>query len=448
MGSFFDQRIDPASETLGGDQTGFDNLSKVSSAGVPFTNEYGADGELQAVEDITMDVVCGLEGIVSNDELVSGVGSFGSMSAQEDLGRKHHNTSHFDLVSQYTDLVGAISIEPMDVDVDWPVVECAQTSFNAATERRSLNCIDWAWAMSPEYSPDIQRNGDEMIADMMEHICLQPRFESLVPSIAPLQLPCSRVPQYIEGSISPDTIMDEQGIGLVAADDTRSETTLPPLENILTQLLVLGGSSILFDVHEYSWESRRQAGLQRPIEEDQLAIEIEDLLWWAASSCQRAVAQGQVHKETFDGQALLSVLVHQSNSRNWLLPDNRTTTLGETLIKASNFGAPRMLTVELSIDGSGCCPVGSDVITLCSIPHDQQRTTGLTVSFPLNAHPFGARISPHIKTFNVVPTGSSIIQCVEEHDLEGVQKLFAEGQASPLDVDPRGRSLLQVGETH
>ena len=107
-----------------------------------------------------------------------------------------------------------------------------------------------------------------------------------------------------------------------------------------------------------------------------------------------------------------------------------------------------MFTIELSIAGSGCYPVGSDVVIVCSIPNDPQRTIGLMVSCALDTPPFGARISPQIKTFNVVPTGSPIIKCIKKHDIEGVQKLFAEGQASPLDVDPRGNSLLQVTEKH
>ncbi len=448
MSFSLDQRFALASETLDGDQTGFDHFSKVSSRGEPVTNEYSADGGLQAVDDNAMDVVCGLEGIGSNDELVSGCGSFCSMLIQEDLGQILPNTSHLDLVSQYAGLAGASSTEPMDVDVDWSLIGCAPTGFNAATARRSLNCVDLAWAMSPEYFPDIQRNGDDMIADMIEQIHLQPRFESPMPSIAPLQLPYSRNLQYTEGSVSPDTIMDGLEVDLVAADGHTFETTIPPLENLLTYLLLHRSDNILFDVHEYSWEVSGQPSLQGPIGTDQLTIEIEDLLCWIVSSCQRAVAQGQVHKETFDGQGLLSILIHKSSNRNRLFPANRAATRGQTLIEASKFGAPGMLRLELSIAGSGRYPVASDVISVCSIPHDQQRTTGLMASFALNAPSFGARISPHIKTFNVVPIGSPVIQCVKKHDLEGVQKLFAKGRASPLDVDPKGNSLLQVGETH
>ena len=139
---------------------------------------------------------------------------------------------------------------------------------------------------------------------------------------------------------------------------------------------------------------------------------------------------------------------YQSNHRHCYFPANQLVTRGETLVEALRFAAQRMFTIDLSVAGSGCHTVGSDVITVWSIPYDYQRTLGLRVSFALNFHRFGCRISPHIKTFNVIPVGSPITECVMQNDLEGVTKLFTEGQASPLDVDPKGNSLLQVSETY
>lgn len=440
------QRFALASEALVGNRIDFNNFSKALTTRTPFPNEYSAGRELQSVDDNTKDAVGGMEGIVSNDELVSDVGSCSLMSTQEDSGQIPTRTSHLDLVSQYAGLVGASPTEAMDVDVNWPIDTCAPPESNAALARRSLNCADRAWTMSPEYCPDIQRNGDDMIANMMEHMDLQPLFECPMLTIAPLQFPYSRGLPFI----SPDTIVDGLEIDAVAADGTSFDTTIPSVENLLTCLLIIRCKSIALDVLRYSWEIEmfRHARLAIPIDQDRLTIEIEDLLRWIVTSCQRAVAQGQVDKEAFDGQPLLSIPVHQSNSRHPLSSANRPAKRGETLIEALKFGALGMFTIELSIAGSGRYPVGSDVITVCSIPHDQQRTSGLAVSFALNAPPFGARISPHITTFNVVPRGSSIIECVKKNDLEGMQKLFAEGQASPLDVDPRGNSLLQVREMH
>lgn len=57
------------------------------------------------------------------------------------------------------------------------------------------------------------------------------------------------------------------------------------------------------------------------------------------------------------------------------------------------------------------------------------------------------RICPHIKAFNVIPENSEVIRRVSRNDLPGLQELFDNREASPLDVDPRGSSLLSASLT-
>lgn len=439
-----DQSFLLASEALGVEQMGSDNFSKVSTTGTPFAYEYSAGVGPQAIDEDASDVICAMEGIVSNDNSIRSVGPFGLMPAQGDLRQLSTRTDHLDSVSQYAGLVGVDPTEAMDLDDTWPMDMCAPTDSNIVPARNSRNAADCAWAMSPEYCPHIQRNGDEMIANMMEHIYLQPRFESPMPTITPLQLP------YSSGlpSISPNNFMDGLGVDPVARDGAGFDSTVPSLENLLTCRIVARSDSVLFGVLSESEDIFGQARDRLPIDHERLTIEIKDLIRWIISSCQRAVVLGQVDKETFNGHALLSIPVQQSNNCDLLLPANQIAPRGETLIEALRFEAQSMFAIEYGIAGSGCYPVGSDVITVWSIPYDCQRTIGLRVSFALDTSPFGCRISPHIETFNVVPVGSSIIKCVMQNDLEGVKKLFAEGQASPLDVDPKGNSLLQVSVTH
>lgn len=439
-----DQRFALASEALGAGQKGFDNFSKVSTMGTPLAYKYSAGVGPQVVDDDTRDMICPMEGIISNEDLVTGVGPFASVSTQGGMGQLSTRTNHLDLVSQHAGFVGVDFPEAMDLDDTWPIAMCAPTDSITVPARNSRNAVDWAWAMSPEYCPDIQRNGDETIADMMEHIYLQSRFESPMPTITSLQLP------YNSGlpSISPNSFMDGLEVDSVARDGDSFYSTVPSLENILTWLVVARSNNFLVDVLNDPEDISRQARDRVPIDEERLTIEIEGLIRWIISSCQRAVVLGQVAKETFDGHALLSIPVQQRHTYDRFLPANQIAPQGESLIEALRFGAQSMFTIELGTAGSGCYPVGSDVITVWSIPNTYQRTIGLSVSFALDVSSFGCRISPHIRTFNVVPIGSSIIRCVVQNDLEGVKKLFAEGQASPLDVDPKGNSLLQVSETH
>ena len=444
MSTSLDQRFALASEALGVGQKGFDNFSKVSATGIPLAYKYSAGVGPQVVDDDTRDVVCPMEGVVSNKDLITGVGPFGSMSTQDCMGQLSTRTDHLNLVSQYAGFVGVDSTEAMDLDFTWPIDICAPTDSNTVPARNGRNAADWAWAMSPEYCPDTQRNGDEMIANMMEHIYLQPHFENPMPTITPLRFP------YSSGlpSIFPDNFIDGLEVDHVLRDGTSFDSTIPSLENLLTCLVVARSNSILVDVLSDSEDILGQARDRALVDQERLTIEIEGLIRWIISSCQRAVVLGQIDKETFDGHALLAIPVQQSNNYDHFLPANQVARRGETLIEALRFGAQSMFTIEFGIAGSGCYPVGSDVITVCSINYDYQRTIGLRVSFALDTSSFGCRISPHIQTFNVVPVGSSIISCVMQNDLEGVKKLFAEGQASPLDVDPKGNSLLQVSETY
>ena len=79
------------------------------------------------------------------------------------------------------------------------------------------------------------------------------------------------------------------------------------------------------------------------------------------------------------------------------------------------------------------------------MPKDDRRTTGVTVRFQrLQGDHHGYSLYRRIKTINVVPKNSNVIQCVLRNDLQSLQMLFDKREASPLDVDPQGFSLLSV----
>ena len=79
------------------------------------------------------------------------------------------------------------------------------------------------------------------------------------------------------------------------------------------------------------------------------------------------------------------------------------------------------------------------------MPKNDRRTTGVTVSFRrLQGDHHGYSLYRRIKTINVVPKDSDVIQCVLRNDLQSLQMLFDKREASPLDVDPQGFSLLSV----
>ena len=105
--------------------------------------------------------------------------------------------------------------------------------------------------------------------------------------------------------------------------------------------------------------------------------------------------------------------------------------------------------VEFEVREESCLPV-KDVeshpdtqILIKLLPQARERTLGLGVR--LNKLINKPGISAHIDTVNVIPHGSAIFGRVQNNDLKGVQSLFDQGAASARDVDPEGRSLLNVG---
>ena len=86
-----------------------------------------------------------------------------------------------------------------------------------------------------------------------------------------------------------------------------------------------------------------------------------------------------------------------------------------------------------------------EALTVSYIPKEYQRTIGLCATFVNVMSEFSVpRISPRLRTFNVVPDNSEIISCIKRNDLNGLQLLFDKREASPTDVDSRGFSLLSV----
>lgn len=78
------------------------------------------------------------------------------------------------------------------------------------------------------------------------------------------------------------------------------------------------------------------------------------------------------------------------------------------------------------------------------VPHAKKRASEISITFIRPDHSPFHRISPTTGTFNVVLQYSKIFDFVAKNDLHTVQRLLNQGLASPLDVDGRGRSLLQV----
>ena len=188
-----------------------------------------------------------------------------------------------------------------------------------------------------------------------------------------------------------------------------------------------------------------------------LLNELENLLRWSYEASARAITQRQLARN--------GALELTNSKRPQIQNDNdkilgretglhrRSSTLSGQQTKLTSVWSSHMPNGTLTIQLRTVTPQNPilddkespSVLEISSIPIMAHRTTGISAVFinPLSKNP-GPRISPQIRTFNVVPEGSEIIQCVQNNDLQGVRSLFNLGKASPLDVDPRGFSLLSA----
>ncbi len=188
---------------------------------------------------------------------------------------------------------------------------------------------------------------------------------------------------------------------------------------------------------------------------DWLCREVEDLLCWAYENAARSIRRRQQAKrELATNQAQEERLASAQDDEGPILERgghgggvvrsaNISTKLKSNMCVVSQSG---MLRVQLRTLLANRVPSdGPETVLLSFIPTANVRTIGITASFDRYCNGIWTpQISRSIKTFNVVPQDSAIIQCVSRNDLVGVQRLFNRGEASPLDVDPYGFSLLSV----
>ena len=188
-----------------------------------------------------------------------------------------------------------------------------------------------------------------------------------------------------------------------------------------------------------------------------LSLEIEELLCRSYELSAQAIRRRQAARPVISNGTSLSLT--SENDRECEPPktgrqpieerhfDNRRKLkLTSRTSRATSMGR---LNIEFSTPpGESSYVDTSDVpfvINISSIPQSQQRTFGISAAFQnISSISRGCRISPRLRTFNVIPNDSQVIRCIRRNDILGVQRLFTEGKASPLDVDSGGFSLLSV----
>lgn len=176
--------------------------------------------------------------------------------------------------------------------------------------------------------------------------------------------------------------------------------------------------------YELSAQAIRRRQAARPVTSNgtSLSLTLEDAHEYEAPKTGRQPIQ----ERDFDNRPKLKL-----TSRTW-----HRTSMGRLNIE---FSTPPAESPYVDTTDVPC------VVNISFIPRSQQRTIGISAAFQkYSSTSQGCRISPRLRTFNVIPDDSQVIHCIRGNDILGVQRLFTEGKASPLDVDSRGFSLLSV----
>lgn len=211
-----------------------------------------------------------------------------------------------------------------------------------------------------------------------------------------------------------------------------------PLDEKLLKKCTWAGSSLnlLFELIDSEW----------------LRLEIEDLVCWSYAASLRAVQQRQAGRRvsvsgtTPDiSSGYQSIPRGQDVRKNSFEPElpARDTSY---FLKRSRKGVLRVQLCTASREvlniSDSAPPI---IVTVSFMPKTKRRKMGVSAIFtkPWNTL-VKSQISPFLKTFNVIHQESKIIMCICGNDLQGVHRLLERKEASPLDVDEWGFSLLSV----
>ena len=179
-----------------------------------------------------------------------------------------------------------------------------------------------------------------------------------------------------------------------------------------------------------------------------LKLELDNVVCWISDRVSKEIRGRQVRRSVEslgspleDSRELSKHRRRSSNKSETadgfkMLETTRTLTESHNGVLSVTLGT--LLNQEVSANAV-------DVLKLSFMPKECRRATGLHVTlFNVMREIRGPRISPRLRTFNVVPDDSEIVKSVRYNDIHRLQTLLDKGEASPTDVDSRGFSLLSV----
>ena len=184
------------------------------------------------------------------------------------------------------------------------------------------------------------------------------------------------------------------------------------------------------------------------IHSEWLRLELDNVICWILESVSKDIRQHQarrgIGKFASPFEESREPSAHRRRSGDKIETNNEVPIIGTSYAQSKSHRGVLRVTLGNFLNRETPTNI-LEALRVFFMPMESRRTIGLCATFiNVMSEVSGPRISPRLKTFNVVPDDSEIISCIKRNDLNGLQMLFDKRQASPTDVDPRGFSLLSV----
>ena len=336
-------------------------------------------------------------------------------------------------------IYGPLSTEATSgLDVHQPSddIDMGQPSRNGNTSSSG------AWESLMNWSPSTAKSVFAIDEKSSDRLSL-PR--DTVPSSTIDIMPLPRGVESEGGSLSTELsvpIADDQPITCVGFD---------PSSALLPLLLMKAYLEQGFCSDPY-WElfarGSNLAKLLDTVHSEWLKLELDNVVCWTSDRVSKDIRERQRRRRIENlGSPLTKsreLSKHRRRSSNRSETEDGVKMLKTThTLTQSHSGVLRVTLGNLLNQEASANAI--DVLKLSFMPKEYRRTTGLHVAFfNVMSEIRSPRISPRLKTFNVIPDNSEIISCIRYNDLKGLQTLFDKREASPTDVNSRGFSLLSV----
>ena len=294
--------------------------------------------------------------------------------------------------------------------------------------------VNWAPSTAPSVLAMDERSSDRLLLP-----------QDTVPSPAPDIMPLLTADKSEGRSLSTDLRVQ------TADDQPTTCASFDPSSALLPLLLMKAHLEQDFDSGPY-WKpfsrGSNVAKLLDAVHGEWLRLELDNVICWISETVSKTIRQHQARRRIgkfasyFERSREPSF--HRRRSGDTVETNNDVQFIGTSYARSKSHKGILQVTLG-NLLNRGTLAKAPGAVTVSFIPQECRRTIGLCATFVnVMSELRGPRISPRLRTFNVVPDDSEIISCIKRNDLNGLQILFDKREASPTDVDSRGFSLLSV----